>query len=54
MRVIRRSIEKEIVCPHCNSLLYYEDKDITNVGDMEGNYNYCVICPECLKDIKVL
>lgn len=54
MRVIRKSIEKEIVCPHCNSLLYYEDKDIRNVGDMEGNYDYCVICPECLKDIKVL
>ena len=54
MRVIRKSSEKEIVCPKCGSLLYYETKDIHLIGDMESDYYYCVICPECLKNIKVL
>ena len=54
MKIIRRSYEKEVTCPQCEALLYYVNKDIHLVGDMEGNNNYCVKCPECRKEIKVM
>lgn len=54
MRVIRKSSEKEVVCSECGSKLFYETNDIHLVGDMEGDYSYCVKCPECNNHIKVL
>lgn len=54
MRVIRKSSEKEIVCPECGSTLLYETKDIHLTGDMEGEYFYCIKCSECNNHIKVL
>lgn len=54
MRVIRKSSEKETVCPKCGAILFYETKDIHIVGDMEGEDSYCVKCPECNNYIKVL
>ena len=54
MKIIRKGCEKEVICPKCKALLYYVTKDIHLVGDMEGNYNYCVKCPECGKEIKVI
>lgn len=54
MRVIRKSSEKEIVCPECSSVLYYTEKDIHLIGDMEGEYYYCVKCPECNNQVRVL
>ena len=54
MRVIRKPSGKEIVCSNCGSILYYETKDIHYVGDMEGEYSYCIKCPECNNHIKVL
>lgn len=51
MRIIRKGCEKEIVCPKCKSLLYYVNSDIHLIGDMEGEYNYCVKCQECGKQI---
>ena len=54
MRVIRKSSEKEIVCSECGSILYYETKDIHFVGDMEGEYSYCLKCLECNNYIKLL
>lgn len=53
MRVIRKSSEKEIVCFRCGALLFYENKDIHIVGDMEDNDYFCVKCPECNNNIKV-
>ena len=49
MKIIRRGYEKEVICPKCKALLCYISKDIHLVGDMEGNNNYCVKCPECGK-----
>ena len=53
MKVIRKGYETEVTCQKCKSLLYYVTKDIHLVGDMEGDYNYCVKCHECGKEIKV-
>jgi len=53
MKVIRKGFEKEVVCPKCKSLLYYVIQDIHLIGDMEGEYSYCIKCPECKKEIKV-
>lgn len=54
MKVIKKSFETQITCPKCNSELLYVSKDIHLVSDMEGNCDYCVTCPECGKNIKVL
>lgn len=54
MKIIRRSYEKEVTCSKCKSLLYYVTKDIHLVGDMDGDYIYCVKCPECGEEIKVM
>lgn len=54
MRIIRKSSEQEITCSECGSILCYELKDIQFIGDMEGEYSYCVKCPECNHYIKVL
>lgn len=54
MRVLKKSYEKQITCPKCNAELLYVSKDIHLVGDMEGDWDYCVTCPECGKNIKVL
>ena len=54
MRVIRKSVEKEAICPKCNALIYYINADIHSVGDMEGEYDYCITCPECNNNIKVI
>jgi hypothetical protein len=53
MRFVRKSSEKEIICSECGSILYYEAKDTHLVGDMEGEYSYCIKCPECDNYIKV-
>ena len=47
MRVLRKSGEKEAVCPKCQAVILYTSTDIHLVGDMEGNENYCIECPEC-------
>lgn len=54
MKIIRRACEKEVTCPRCKALLYYVTKDIHLVGDMEGNSDYYVRCPECGKEIKII
>lgn len=54
MKIIRKGYEKEVTCPGCKALLYYVTKDIHLVGDMEGNNDYCVRCPECEKEIKIM
>ena len=54
MKIIRKGYEKEVTCPRCKALLYYVTKDIHLVEDMEGNDDYCVRCPECGKEIKII
>jgi hypothetical protein len=54
MRVFKKSCETQITCPKCNAELIYGSEDIHLVGDMESDWDYCVICPECGKNIKVL
>ena len=54
MRVIKKGYEKEAICPKCKATLLYTSDDIHLVGDMEGDYDYCVKCPECLTNIKAL
>lgn len=54
MRVVKKSYETQITCPKCKAELIYESGDIHLVGDMESNWDYCVTCPECGKNIKVL
>lgn len=54
MRVLKKSSEKQITCPKCKAELLYVSKDIHNVGDMENNWNDCVTCPECGKNIRVI
>lgn len=53
MRVIRKGIEKEIICPCCNSFLYYKETDIISRTDSKGNYFPIVVCPECYEKIKI-
>lgn len=53
MRVIKKSYETQITCPKCNEEFLYGSEDIHLVGDMESNWDYCVTCPECGKNIKV-
>jgi RNase P subunit RPR2 len=43
-----------VICPECRSVVYYKEKDIHLIGDMEGEYSYCVKCPECNNHIRVL
>jgi len=54
MKIIRNSYEREVTCPKCKALLYYVTKDIHLVVDMEGNDNYCVKCPVCETEIKII
>ena len=54
MRVLKKSSEEQITCLKCNAELLYGSKDIHIVGDMEGDWYYCVTCPECGKNIKIL
>lgn len=54
MKVLKKSSETQITCSKCNAELLYDSGDIHLVGDMEGDWNYCVTCPECDKNIKVL
>ena len=54
MKVIRKGYEKEIICPKCGALLLYVQQDIHLIGDMEGDYSYCVKCPECNNNIKIV
>jgi len=54
MRVLKKSSETQITCPKCTAELLYGSEDIHLVGDMEGDWDYCVTCPECGKNIKVL
>jgi DNA-directed RNA polymerase subunit RPC12/RpoP len=53
MKIIKRGVEKEIICPKCHSTLLYDIEDVHLAGDMEGEYNYCVTCPECGERIVV-
>jgi RNase P subunit RPR2 len=53
MKIVKHSYEHEVVCDRCKSLLYYVNQDRQYIGDMEGNYFWCVICPECKHNIKV-
>ena len=50
MRVLKKSYEKQITCTRCSAELLYVSKDIHLVGD----WDYCITCPECEKNIKVL
>jgi ssDNA-binding Zn-finger/Zn-ribbon topoisomerase 1 len=54
MRVVKKSYETQITCTKCKAELIYDSGDIHLEGDMEGEWGYCVTCPECGKNIKVL
>lgn len=53
MRILKKSSEKQIVCPNCSATLLYESTDIHLRGDMEGDYRPCVKCPDCGNDVLV-
>lgn len=54
MKVIQHGYEKEVVCPKCKATIVYDSSDIHLVGDMEGDWDYCVTCPDCGKNIRVI
>ena len=53
MRVIKEGKlfpEAEIICPHCESELAYDARDIMNYYDDEYHEIY-IVCPVCRKRI---
>ena len=51
MRILKKSSEKQIVCPYCSATLLYESTDIHLMG--EGDDRPCVKCPDCGNNVLV-
>ena len=54
IKVIKKGTRKTVECPHCGSVLTYEEEDIEKSGSSAlfgCSQNSRITCPECTKVI---
>ena len=40
---------KEVICPHCNEIILYEESDV----DILNNDSYGIYCPNCSAEVEI-
>jgi len=51
IRTIKKSSEREVTCPRCNSVIGYMLEDVRIATDLASDSYYAITCPECNKEI---
>lgn len=53
IRVIRHGAKRTVECPNCTCLFEYEKEDIKSNQTGINEYERIVVCPDCMKEIRV-
>ena len=53
IKIIRHGVKKTVECPNCTCLFEYEKEDVSTIKTGHNEYDYYVLCPDCLNKVDV-